>query len=105
MDTGSDLVVLGAGIGGLLLALSLHPAGMRCRVFEAVPSIQPLGVGIKLLPHAVREVFERSGGRRFGHIDDGVPQGQSASDIRPLHARCRPRPGRSESAPTPTAAV
>lgn len=49
-----DVAIVGAGIGGLTLALSLHAAGIACRVYEAAPEIKPLGVGINLLPHAVR---------------------------------------------------
>jgi len=51
-------VVVGAGIGGLTAALSLHAAGVAVQVFEAVREIRPLGVGINLLPHAVRELTE-----------------------------------------------
>ncbi len=53
-----DVLIIGAGIGGLTLALSLHRAGIPARVVEAVPSIRPLGVGINVLPHAVRELTE-----------------------------------------------
>jgi 2-polyprenyl-6-methoxyphenol hydroxylase-like FAD-dependent oxidoreductase len=53
-----EVAIVGAGIGGLSLALSLHQAGIGCRVYEAVPSLKPLGVGINLLPHAVRELDE-----------------------------------------------
>ncbi|WP_062213630.1 flavin-dependent oxidoreductase [Streptomyces sp. NBRC 109706] len=49
-----NVLVVGAGIGGLTLALELHQAGIPCRVLEAVPRIQPIGAGINLLPHAVR---------------------------------------------------
>jgi 2-polyprenyl-6-methoxyphenol hydroxylase-like FAD-dependent oxidoreductase len=52
------VLVVGGGIGGLTLALSLHQAGVACRVFEAAPEIQPLGVGINLLPHGMREFTE-----------------------------------------------
>ncbi len=52
------VLVSGAGIGGLTLALSLHQAGIPVRVFEAVRELKPLGVGINLQPHAVRELTE-----------------------------------------------
>jgi 2-polyprenyl-6-methoxyphenol hydroxylase-like FAD-dependent oxidoreductase len=52
------VVIVGGGIGGLTLALSLHQAGIACRVFEAAPEIKPLGVGINLLPHGMREFTE-----------------------------------------------
>ncbi len=51
-------IIAGGGIGGLTAALSLHEAGIDCEVYEAVPALRPLGVGINLLPHAVRELTE-----------------------------------------------
>ena len=51
-----EVLIIGAGIGGLTLALSLHDVGISCRVFEIAPTIKPLGVGINLLPHAMREL-------------------------------------------------
>ena len=52
------VLVAGAGIGGLTLALSLHQVGLPVKVFETSAEIRPLGVGINLLPHAVRELDE-----------------------------------------------
>lgn len=49
-----DVIIVGAGIGGLNLALNLHKAGISCRVFESVTEIKPLGAGVNLLPHAVK---------------------------------------------------
>lgn len=56
MNKDCDIAIIGAGIGGLTLALSLHAAGISCRVYESAPEIKPLGVGINVLPHAVREL-------------------------------------------------
>jgi 2-polyprenyl-6-methoxyphenol hydroxylase-like FAD-dependent oxidoreductase len=53
-----DVIIVGAGIGGLTLGLRLHQAGIPCRIYEAAPQIKPLGVGINLLPHATRELAE-----------------------------------------------
>ena len=53
-----QVAIVGAGIGGLVLALELHDAGIPCRVYEAVPEIRPLGVGINILPHASRILCE-----------------------------------------------
>lgn len=52
------VVIVGAGIGGLTLALSLHQVGIAARLYESVDKLEPLGVGINLLPHAVRELTE-----------------------------------------------
>ncbi len=53
-----EVLIVGAGIGGLTLGLRLHQAGIACRIFEAAPEIKPLGVGINLLPHASKELTE-----------------------------------------------
>jgi 5-methylphenazine-1-carboxylate 1-monooxygenase len=52
----TTVAVVGGGIGGLALALSLHRAGVACRVYEAVSQVREVGVGITLLPHAMREL-------------------------------------------------
>ncbi|MCA9839783.1 MAG: flavin-dependent oxidoreductase [Trueperaceae bacterium] len=52
------VIIAGAGIAGLTLALSLEQQGIPFRVYEAVSELRPLGVGINLQPHAVREIFE-----------------------------------------------
>jgi 5-methylphenazine-1-carboxylate 1-monooxygenase len=49
-------IVIGAGIAGLSTALSLHAEGLPVSVYEAVPDVRALGVGINLQPHAVREL-------------------------------------------------
>jgi 2-polyprenyl-6-methoxyphenol hydroxylase-like FAD-dependent oxidoreductase len=52
------VLIIGGGIAGLTTALSLHQIGVDCRVFESVDTIEPLGVGINTLPHAVRELSD-----------------------------------------------
>jgi 5-methylphenazine-1-carboxylate 1-monooxygenase len=51
-----DTLIVGAGIGGLTLALALHQAGVGCRVFDSVPELRAVGVGINILPHGTREL-------------------------------------------------
>ena len=49
----------GGGIGGMMLALALHDAGLTdVDIYESASAIRELGVGIMLLPHAVRELSE-----------------------------------------------
>lgn len=48
------ILVAGGGIGGLSAALSLHAAGVECRVFEQAAEFRELGVGINTLPHAIQ---------------------------------------------------
>jgi len=53
------IAIIGGGIGGMTLALSLHDAGIReVDIYESDPRITELGVGINVLPHAVRELTE-----------------------------------------------
>ena len=70
------ILIIGAGIAGLTTALSLHQIGVDCRVFESVETIEPLGVGINTLPHAVRELTELGlGGQLAAH---GIPTAELA---------------------------
>ena len=49
-----DVIIVGAGIGGLVTALALHRIGIKARIYESVAELRPLGVGINLLPHATK---------------------------------------------------
>jgi 5-methylphenazine-1-carboxylate 1-monooxygenase len=55
MSAKGEIAIVGGGICGLSLALNLHRLGLPCRVYERAPQIKELGVGITLLPHAMRE--------------------------------------------------
>ena len=50
-----DIAIVGGGICGLALALNLQNRGIACTLYERAPEIKELGVGITLLPHAMRE--------------------------------------------------
>jgi 5-methylphenazine-1-carboxylate 1-monooxygenase len=50
------VLIVGGGIGGLATALGLHAAGIEAEVFEQAHAIRELGVGINVLPHAVKEL-------------------------------------------------
>jgi 5-methylphenazine-1-carboxylate 1-monooxygenase len=51
-----EVIIVGAGIGGLTLGLALQQAGIACRIYESAPALKAVGVGINLLPHATREL-------------------------------------------------
>jgi 2-polyprenyl-6-methoxyphenol hydroxylase-like FAD-dependent oxidoreductase len=50
-----SIVIVGGGIAGLSLALHLHQRGIASDVYERVQEVAEIGVGITLLPHAMRE--------------------------------------------------
>src|SRR5262245_16872987 len=53
------VAIVGGGIGGMALALSLHAAGFtEVDVYESARSVMELGVGINVMPHATRELAE-----------------------------------------------
>ena len=54
------IFIAGAGITGCAAAMLLADAGHDVTVYEAVPEVSELGVGINLLPHAI-SVLDRLG--------------------------------------------
>ncbi|MCW1932866.1 FAD-dependent monooxygenase [Pararhodobacter zhoushanensis] len=52
------VIISGAGIAGLVTALTLRQIGVACTVYDAAPELQRAGVGINLQPYAVRELYD-----------------------------------------------
>ncbi|HKP25029.1 MAG TPA: flavin-dependent oxidoreductase [Dongiaceae bacterium] len=50
------VTIAGGGIGGLAAALSLHQVGIEVGVYEQAHELRELGVGINMLPHAIKEL-------------------------------------------------
>ena len=47
------VLIAGAGIGGLTLALMLKARGIEAVVYEQASEVREIGVGINALPHAI----------------------------------------------------
>jgi 5-methylphenazine-1-carboxylate 1-monooxygenase len=96
------ILVVGAGIAGLTTALSLHAAGIGCRIVDRARELTSAGVGINLQPHAVRELTELGLGDtlaehgvataellffdRFGNLIWGEPRGVAAGHRWPQYS-------------------
>lgn len=52
------VIIAGAGIGGLTLALMLHRRGISCAIYEQASEVREVGVGINTLPHAIKELAD-----------------------------------------------
>lgn len=88
------VLIAGAGIGGLVTALLLHQRGIPVQLFEAAREVREVGVGINVLPHAIKELealgllpaLDRTG-VRTRHLSYLTKQGQEVwSELRGLHA-------------------
>ena len=49
-----DVLIIGAGIGGLTLAHALIQRGEKVRVLESAPALENVGAGIQIPPNAVK---------------------------------------------------
>jgi 2-polyprenyl-6-methoxyphenol hydroxylase-like FAD-dependent oxidoreductase len=56
--TKESFAIVGAGIGGLTLAIALYRKGFNVNVFENAPTIKPLGAGLTLAGNAVKALME-----------------------------------------------
>ena len=54
----TSIAIIGAGMGGLAAALSLHKCGFKPVVYESASQLAQMGVGLNVLPHATRELAE-----------------------------------------------
>src|SRR5262245_51075842 len=50
------VIIAGGGIGGLAAALALHDLGIHVEIYQQSRELRELGVGINILPHAVKEL-------------------------------------------------
>lgn len=96
------VLIAGAGIAGLTAAACLHRVGIEAVVVDSVAELRPLGVGINLLPHAVRVLDDLGLGAalaecaiatssavhldRFGNRIWSEPRGLAAGHDRPQYS-------------------
>ena len=111
-----DVLIVGGGIGGLTLALELSRRGIGCHVFESALEINAVGVGVNLLPHAMRayselglqaalervavETKEAAFYNRFGQLIYREPLGRSSPSTAAICRWCCSRRSTSASGPT-----
>ncbi len=69
------VVIAGGGIGGLTAAMGLHARGIDVTVYESVTALQPLGVGINVLPHAMAQLD------RIGLLSTVLPLGVPTAEL------------------------
>lgn len=59
-DRQHNIAIVGAGMGGVLLALILQRNGQRCTVYEQAPALAKIGAGINVGPNSTR-IFRELG--------------------------------------------
>ncbi len=73
MPATEEIAIVGAGIGGLALALGLARAGRRVRVYEQAPVLKEVGAGVSLSPNVVKGLRYLGLGARLEALADEPP--------------------------------
>ena len=73
MSAPEQIAIVGAGIGGLALALGLARAGRSVRVYEQAPELREIGAGVSLSPNAVKGLRYLGVGERLEALADAPP--------------------------------
>ena len=67
--------IIGAGIGGLSLAIGLQKQGIECEIYESTPELNEVGAGIVLANNAM-QVY-----KQFGLYEDLINIGNRISQM------------------------
>ena len=73
MPAEAEIAIIGAGIGGLSLALGLARAGKQSRVYEQAPVLAEVGAGVSLSPNTVKGLRYLGIGEHLEAIADESP--------------------------------
>ena len=74
-----SIVIAGAGIGGLTLAIALQRRGIPVRVLERTRTLSPVGAGLTLQPNAMAVM------QALGLTDAVIAAGQRVGQIGRAH--------------------
>lgn len=55
------ILIVGGGIGGLTTAIALQQQNIDCQIFEAAPTLNPVGTGLWLSPNALQLLSQYRG--------------------------------------------
>ena len=72
MGRSKRFAIVGAGIGGLSLAIAMQRKGFHVIVYERAPSLKPLGAGLVLAANAVNAFRKTNGMGRDGFASSSV---------------------------------
>lgn len=77
-ETPFSVAIIGAGIGGLALAIGLLKLNVRCTVFEGAAKFDAVGAGIGLGPNALRAMQLMD--EKFAKMYDEVKVGNASPE-------------------------